>query len=201
MPDPSVSELWNPPIKAERTALVAKNIKQIDDNCPVIIARTESAAMDLPGAQQQIDSSKQSVQTANDALQRESGFLDGKLQSLTTGLQNLRDSIEAGRKTEAEQQVELGKSVELNALRKEQSTELRQKYTSSFHSSWLGLWRPLKETTPMGLLIASIVFGLVGIASIVFYIKEVAMKPSAPSVSKTTGSLGKMMGGFLKQFL
>ncbi len=160
---------------------------------------TQSAVIGLPGAQQQVDTAKQVVQQGNDALQRDANFLEGHVQTLTRSLKSVRDQIESDKSTESKLKTEVSKSSELNSLRKEQSAELQKKYASSFHTSWLGLWRPLKETTPIGLIIASIVFALIGIASVVFYVKEAALKGTP---AKPVGpAFGKMVGGFLKQFL
>lgn len=68
--------------------------------------------------------------------------------------------------------VSLEKEVEsaraLNEIRKEQAATLQNKGDSTFHSSWLGLWRPLQDeyrvgiaVTALGLaLIACLVLGL-----------------------------------------
>jgi len=200
-PSKPINELWNDPMKADYISRKSKNSKQVDDNCPTIMNMTQSAVMGLPGAQQQVDTAKQAVQQGNDALQRDANFLDSHVQTLTRNLKTVRDQIESDKRTESDLKTEVSKTSELNSLRQEQSIELKKKYTSSFHTSWLGLWRPLKETTPMGLIVASVVFGLIGIASIIFYIKEVALK-SGTSATKPIGPvLGKMVGGFLKQFL
>ena len=196
-----VGELWNDTLKADYISRKTKNSKQVEDNCPTIMNMTQSAVMGLPGAQQQVDTAKQVVQQGNDALQRDANFLESHVQTLTRSLKSVRDQIESDKHTESSLKTEVSKTTELNSLRKEQSAELQKKYSSNLHTSWLGLWRPLKETTPMGLIIASIVFGLIGIASVIFYIKEVALKSGPPAPKPIGPGFGKMVGGFLKQFL
>jgi hypothetical protein len=60
----------------------------------------------------------------------------------------------------------------LASLRKEQADELSRKHLGNYHSSWLGLWRPLSEQSRTGLFVASIFFGLLAITLIVLYGKQ-----------------------------
>ena len=203
---PALSELWNPAIKDQHVTLLSKNQKQVDDNCPTILGLTQSAVMGISGAQGQIDKAKQTVQQANDTLQRDANTLETKVRDMTTALKSLRERIEAGKSTETDLKKQVQETTTLNVLRKEQSEELRKKYTSTFHTSWLGLWRPLKDTTPMGLIVASVVFGLIGVASVVFLVLHppsgASLGPSGKVMGlpqRPAGTFQAMIGGFLKR--
>jgi hypothetical protein len=74
---------------------------------------------------------------------------------------------------------EVKKARELNALRKEQAAELKIKYGSNYHTSYLGLWRPLADQSQMGLIIASVMFALIAIVSLVFVIREFYSVPAS----------------------
>jgi hypothetical protein len=182
---------------------LSKNQKQVDDNGPTIMGLTQSAVMGISGAQGQIDKAKQAVQQANDALQRDANNLEGKVRDMTTALQSLRERIEAGKSTETDLKKQLKTTTTLNNLRQEQSEELRKKYTSTFHTSWLGLWRPLKDTTPMGQIVASVVFCLIGVASVVFLVLHPpgSVPSSNPGgiLPRSGGTIQAFIGGFLKR--
>jgi len=202
----TLSDLWNPAIKDQHVTLLSKNQKQVDDNCPTIMGLTQSAVMGISGAQGQIDASKRAIQQANDALQRDANALEGNVRDMTTGLQSLRERIESEKSTETDLKKQLETTTTLNVLRKEQSEELRKKYTSTFHTSWLGLWRPLKDTTPMGLIVASVVFCLIGVASVVFLVLHPPSGATTVSAIKPLGfqpriggTFQAFIGGFLKR--
>lgn len=61
---------------------------------------------------------------------------------------------------------EVKKETTINDLRKEQAASLANKYEANFHSSWLGLWRPLSEQSFYGLMISSIFFALLAVVGI-----------------------------------
>ena len=203
---PALSELWSPAIKDEHMTRLSKNQKQVEDNCPTIMGLTQSAVMGISGAQGQIDASKRAVQQANDALQRDANTLEANVRDMTTALQSLRERIEAGKSTETDLKKQVTETTTLNNLRQEQSEALRKKYTSTFHTSWLGLWRPLKDTTPMGLIVASVVFCLIGVSSVVFLVLHPPSgAPTVPAIKplgfqpRIGGTIQAFIGGFLKR--
>ena len=76
-----------------------------------------------------------------------------------------------------------------------------QKYVGNFHSSWFGLWRPLTEQSRVGLLITSILFGVVSLMSIGFFMYLNRQSFSAPASLTTASSSGirnLYTGGFRK---
>lgn len=68
--------------------------------------------------------------------------------------------------------ADVTQSASVAGVRKEQAASLAQKDSANYASSvWLGLERPLKETSHMGLLVAGIAFFLVALATLVFAIR------------------------------
>lgn len=74
---------------------------------------------------------------------------------------NKKEAVEALRK-----KVEEVKKLE--AIRQEQVKSLEDREAANFHSSWMGLDRPLKEESRVGLGVAAGAFGLVALAATVY---------------------------------
>jgi hypothetical protein len=72
-----------------------------------------------------------------------------------------------------EEVVELRKKVEaergLEAIRQEQVKSLENRNEANFHSSWMGLLRPLKEESRVGLGVAAAAFAIVALLA-AFYL-------------------------------
>jgi hypothetical protein len=64
----------------------------------------------------------------------------------------------------------------LDGIRQEQTAALDNREEANFHSSWMGLIRPLKEESRTGLAVAAGAFAFVGILAI-FYIVRDYMSP------------------------
>lgn len=76
-------------------------------------------------------------------------------------------------------------------VRREQAESLKQRNIGNYHSSWIGLWRPLHEDTRMGLFVAALMFLLVTIVSVVFLFRDSLL----PATRTTVGGL---IGGFVR---
>lgn len=60
----------------------------------------------------------------------------------------------------------------LDGIRQEQTSALENREEANFHSSWMGLIRPLKEESRTGLAVAAGAFALVGILAILYIVKD-----------------------------
>ena len=85
---------------------------------------------------------------------------------------------------------EVAKTETLAGVRKEQAEALKKRYEGNYHSSWLGLWRPLHEDTRTGLIVAAMMFLLVAIVSVVFLFRD-SLLPA------TKSTVGGFIGGFV----
>jgi len=160
--------LWNAEIKARIQSPVQTATKQIDDNLPVILNSTEGAVMGLPGYQNAIDRAKGDVGTGLETLQRGVNEVKELNRLAADQIESLRTKIERGKDEMRRLKLEEKESVEITALRKEQAAELKTKYASGLHTSWLGLWKPMQGESYTGLIVASVVFGLIALVSIGF---------------------------------
>lgn len=160
--------LWDVDIKAKVESPVQTAIKQIDDNLPVILNSTEGAVMGLPGYQNAIDRAKSTVQGGIDVVQRGANEVKELNRMAAEQIEVLRRKIDHSKEAVARLKVEDKESSQIISLRKEQAAELKTKYASGLHTSWLGLWKPMHEESYTGLIVASVVFGLIALVSIVF---------------------------------
>lgn len=146
---------------------------QFQTNKNTLLNRAPAVVLGIQDAQRDVSTAKSEIESGISLLQSRNNELKGKLQSM------LRENEQSSSKVKMlETQVETTqKSVKeaetLAALRKEQADELRRKGEGNYHSSWMGLWRPLSEQSRLGLIIATVFFGLVSLLLVVLYAKQV----------------------------
>lgn len=136
-----------------------------------ILAQSDRAADGQNDAQTQIDSAKLGLQTAIDQVAMANQAVKNALREnraqnteLTYNLGVTKEALDTlKRKVEEERR--------LSEVRQEQVQSLVSKEEGNYHSSWMGLFRPLKEESRVGLLIAAIAFLLVGIAAVYYGIR------------------------------
>jgi len=124
-------------------------------------------ALGLNGkGQQTANEVKAQVNEQISKINRERDGISSMIDSATDAGRDAKNKIEileARLKTTRE---EVKKGTTLNDLRKEQAASLVNKYEANFHTSWLGLWRPLSEQSFYGLMISSIFFALLAVVGI-----------------------------------
>lgn len=154
---------WNSATEAQMDSDVQNAVSQCDINFPVIIDRTPAAVLDLNGASSQITTAKNAIEQSIEKIRFNTQRLTQNINSMaskteedTRRLQERKSSVEELKKRVAEEKT-------LYELRLEQARSLKHKYDGNYHSSWLGLWRPLTDESRTGLLIASIVFGIIAL--------------------------------------
>jgi hypothetical protein len=170
-------------------------------------------ASNYPGAQQNDQARK------NRIVQLIGELTDyrNKLVSTVDAIQREHVSISTAIKKEKEKldviQQHMGEKRELAELRKEQASDVRQKYAADYHSSVLGLWRPLHPNTRGIIYTVSTVLMLISIAAVGFliYTRQHQISPAKTTTLNTKGSgvpadslfnetnnYGKVAGGALK---
>lgn len=143
---------------------------QLNEN--TIRTQTDRAADGLADAGAQIEVAKAGLQTAIDQVAAANQTLknalrEGRAQNteLTYNLGTTKEALDVlKRKVEEERR--------LSEVRREQVAALENKDAGNYHSSWMGLFRPLKEESRVGLLIAAIAFLLAGIGGIYYGIRS-----------------------------
>jgi hypothetical protein len=103
--------------------------------------------------------------------------IDRVLRDLTTKIDNTRafmneslaesdmsnDSMTARKRRLEELQGTLEEERKLAAIRKQQADELEKRNVGNFHTSWMGLLRPMKSESQVGLIIAAVGFFVLAI--------------------------------------
>jgi hypothetical protein len=190
-------ELWNAEIKARTGSTARTAKKQIDDNLPVILDSINGVVMGLPGYQARTDRSKSTVIGGIETMKRTTNELKELNGLVAQQIETLGRTMEEEKKEVARLKSEAKETDQLTALRKEQAAELKTKYASNLHTSWLGLWRPMREDSYTGLLVASVVFGLIALLSLFFLLTRPFL-PIAPEAVPFAGAQ-RVVGGALRK--
>ena len=191
---------WKDPLVKQLRDSWNTNENKIKTNLPVYVNNVEQEVRGVSGAKKLRETAKANVEASIYQLQNVSMNIDSAINAIDIGgIKNKISIVEEQIKAEREKQ---NKSEELLAIRKEQSAALEQKYSANLHSSWLGLWRPLKENTHVGLNVASVVFGLLALLTIGYMVYTKLVAPAisgGAGVEQTSNSgLTGLIGGFRK---
>jgi hypothetical protein len=134
--------------------------------------RAGAVALGIQDAQNEVARMKSSIERGISLLQTRVNELSGIYQGMVSESSQATGQINM-LETQVNTNQKIVKEAEtLASIRKEQADELRRKGEGNYHSSWLGLWRPLSEQSRVGLLVSAIFFGLLAIALLVLYGKQ-----------------------------
>jgi FtsZ-binding cell division protein ZapB len=133
--------------------------------------RAPAVVLGIQDANNAVSNAKSAIENGISLLQTRANELKSKLQSMLRENEQSASKIQSLER-EIKQNKEVVKEAEVLAdIRKEQAAVLHRKGDGNFHSSWMGLWRPLSEESRLGLIIASICFGLIALILFGFYAK------------------------------
>lgn len=185
---------WN---AAESEKAMSEAQAQVQLQLNVAKQRTPAAVLQLPNAQQDVDKAKQSVETLHEQMRRTINSVQTAIDTMSAKTTDIRTIIQTKRTQVAELDKSVLEAQTLANIRKEQAEALKQKYNANYHSSWLGLWRPLSDSSRVGVLISSIALGLVAVCSIVFYFWETLVKyfPGLQTQAENRNEVGAFFGG------
>lgn len=191
---------WNASLSRSAVAQNTNLMQQINTNLPIYVNQVEADVRGVGGVSARRRTARNAVDMAINAMQAQNTDIGNRVGNFDIGgIQNRIRVVEDQISAEREKQK---KSSEILAIRKEQSETLEKKYSANLHSSWLGLWRPLKDSTQVGLNVASVMFGLLALLTIGFmaYNRFVTPAIAGGAVQESTQSnlLRGLMGGFRK---
>ncbi len=201
MADIPSNKEWNFSVASVLNNEVTRAQKTAEDNFLQIRALAPDTVLNVRDGTAKQTQAKMAVQGAIDLIKEKTKTTQSIVDAILKNQETARNGIN-GREEEIER---LKKEVEnertLAMIRKEQAESLKQKYVGNFHSSWFGLWRPLTEQSRVGLLITSIMFGLLSLISIGFYMylnRQNFSFPAFPTSSSSTSSglRSLYVGGF-----
>jgi hypothetical protein len=163
---------WNAQLQNKLSSDVGNAESMIATNFTTITNQSERAGLKLQGAQDQIDTAKRAIDVQLQTIENATKIVNDAIDGIAVRTQNVRMNIESKLETSDRLKSKLETVKNIVEVRNEQVHDLQNKGASNFHTSWLGLWRPLASESRTGLLIASIVFGVIGLVSIVFLLIE-----------------------------
>ncbi len=107
----------------------------------------------------------------DDWYKLENEALKGILENAQTSAFSFSDTVNTKKVDVEKLRAQVEQERELNAVRSEQVASLENRYSANFYSSWMGLTRPLKEESHVGLLVAAGAFVLLGFLAIYYMIR------------------------------
>ena len=176
--------MWNGNIENRFRNDINTARNSANQNFSTVMNRTPAAVLNLPDAANQVNRAKQIIEQSVHTVQQRTNEVEATIQSLVAAKANVRHDIQVKKKESQQLKQEVNKARELNALRKEQAAALKVKYGSNYHTSYLGLWRPLAERSHMGLIIAAVMFALIAIVSLVFIVREMITAPASSQLGR-----------------
>jgi hypothetical protein len=165
-------KLWDTASEQQYKNELTRVKTQFDTNKTTLLNRAPAVVLGIQDAQSAVSSAKSNIESGISLLQTRDNELKSKLKSL------LNENTQSANKIQMlEEQIKTNKSSVTEAetlatLRKEQADDLRRKGEGNFHSSWMGLWRPLSEQSRLGLIIATVFFGIVFLIMVALYAKQ-----------------------------
>lgn len=176
----------------------------------------DAVARRVPGAEQNDSARKNRVIELIHESNNYYSAIDTIVNAIERERASLTTSINSLKKKLAEVRHEMKDKKELEKLRKEQASDVKNKNAADYHSSVLGLWRPLHPNTQGVLYTVSTVLMLISVASVGFLIMAnkngiFPAKTAALTSTTTSGSgekppsslfdnnnYGKVAGGGMK---
>jgi hypothetical protein len=137
-----------------------------------IVNSAPSVVLGLGGARESVEQSKSTIERDISQLQTRARELAAKYTALERASSQAQAEVTMLEAQVSTNKVSVTEAETLAALRKEQAAELQRKGEGNFHSSWLGLWRPLSDQARTGLVIAAVFFGLLAVLGLVMYAKQ-----------------------------
>jgi hypothetical protein len=189
---------WNFSVASVLNNEVTRAQKTVEDNFLQIRALAPDTVLNVRSGQTKQTQAKFAVQGALESINGKTKTTVSIIDAMLKNQQDERRGIN-GREEEIKKlKTEVQKEREIAALRKEQAEALKQKYVGNFHSSWFGLWRPLTEQSRVGLLVTSILFGVISLVSIGFfmYLNRQSFGSPALPTSSSSGIRNLYSGGF-----
>ena len=169
---------WNDEEERRIKSRVEQAYTQAKDNLRVITQYTPSSVLNIQGASAHIQTANTAITETLTILVRISNTIRTRIDSIVKHASASTEALGNDKHQVVELKKQVSEAQALYNLRKEQAEALRNKYDGNYHSSWIGLWRPLTEQSRTGLLVASIVFGIIALVSLIFIVREFRNTPA-----------------------
>jgi regulator of replication initiation timing len=114
----------------------------------------------LAGAEAEFTKAKQNMTEAIQSLSRLNMDMDELRQRMAEQMEKQKREIDQSKEDVKQASEKVQQERTLNMIRKEQAETLAKKHAGNYHSSWMGLYRPLREGSRMVFLVLAVVFFL-----------------------------------------
>ena len=126
--------------------------------------------LDQAAAKTNITTGENGVTSAITDVSRMIGEMNTIIDTMRKSLENDKNELDTIKETVKTLEAEVAQEKTLNEIRKEQAESLAKKGSGNYHSTWMGLYRPLKEESRTGLAVAAVSFFLIFVTILVFAI-------------------------------
>jgi hypothetical protein len=160
-----MGDIFQPLINRAQTA-----VKQIEDNANTVERLAPSVVLNIQNAPTQTAQAKATISGGQHALSQILNEANSLVSSRLRASESSASRTEIETKEVARLRKDVKEARELYKVRKEQAEALTKRNESNFHSSWMGLWRPLRPESRTGLMVASMVMGVAALLGMLFMI-------------------------------
>jgi len=168
-----------------------------------------AVAKNVPGASQNDSARKNRVNQLINEMQNYVSQLTQTVNAIEREHMSIAQFVKNAKKEVSHIRHDMDEKRELADLRKEQASDVKRKYAADYHSSVLGLWRPLHPNTRGVLYTTSTALMLIAVAAVGYLIATrtppVSWLPANPIISTRGSGLfddsnnyGKVLGGAMK---
>lgn len=205
------------PSQGDFSAFLNKNTEELNRLYDEITNPTNINAVtsNVQGAQQNDAARKNRAQQIITSMRDYEAQLNTTVSAIQREQLSISQFVKTGKNRLEVLRNEINEKRELAELRKEQASDVRYKYAANYHSSVLGLWRPLHPNTRGILYTVSTMLMLISIAAIGYliytYQRQISPAKTLSSILNTKGSgpqlpsslfndnnYGKVAGGGMK---
>jgi hypothetical protein len=123
-------------------------------------AQIPRMAEGLSGAEAEFEKGKQAMTDSVRSISVVNNEMNDLRQRMSEQIEKQKKDIDQFKQDVKETSEKVQQERTLNMIRKEQAETLTKKYAGNYHSSWMGLYRPLKEVSRMVFLVLAVVFFL-----------------------------------------
>jgi len=191
------------PSKQDFEAFQSSRSQDMNRLCAQIDTPGNAAALanNNPGTKQNNDAWKAQVERVNKEMRDYNDKLGHIQHTIEREHAGISDNVRVIKKETKELVGRITDNKDIMELRKEQAEELKIKYGANFHTSYLGLWRPLHPETHAVLYTMSIVLALVSVLGLVWFFFRngfpVLFAAAAPTRATNAFNESETTGGLL----
>lgn len=192
---------WSAEIKQQFLNERQKAVDSFASNKTQVESNIEAAyKLENAAAQAAITTGKNAMITAVESVSRKIVELNGIVTKLNEELTEDKAELQTIKENVKVAEAELEKERVLNEIRKEQAASLTKKGAGNYHSTWMGLYRPLKEESRTGLAVAAVAFFLIFVSVIIFGVFNSGVLSSVGKLGTgTTSVVPDLFSGFTQQ--